>query len=163
MTDAPVPPQGGEQAQPPAIRVAGQYVKDLSFENPGAPESLRGGGQPNIDLGVDVQARALSDDMFEVELMISARAVRDDKPVFITELTYAGLFQIQNVEGPSREAFLLIECPRLIFPFARRILSDATRDGGFPPLMLEPIDFAALYRQQLAKRAQQGAAPAGNA
>jgi preprotein translocase subunit SecB len=151
MTDAPATPQGGEQPMPPAIRVAGQYVKDLSFENPGAPESLRGAGQPNIDLSVDVQARDMGGDMFEVELIIGARAQRDSNPVFIAELTYAGLFQIQNVDERAREAFLLIECPRLIFPFARRILADATRDGGFPPLMLEPIDFAALYRQQLAQ------------
>jgi len=161
MTDAPATPQGGDQIRPPAIRVAGQYVKDLSFENPGAPDSLRGAGQPNIDLSVDVQARALAEDMYEVELIIGARAAREDKPVFITELTYAGLFQIQNVDAAARDAFLMIECPRLIFPFARRILSDATRDGGFPPLMLEPVDFAALYRQQLAQRqAQQGGAAA---
>ena len=92
---------------------------------------------------------------------IGARAQRESNPVFIVELTYAGLFQIQNVDPQSREAFLLIECPRLIFPFARRVLSDATRDGGFPPLMLEPVDFAALYRQQMAQRAQaQQGAPA---
>ena len=159
MTDAPATPQGGDQPMPPAIRVAGQYVKDLSFENPGAPDSLRGAGQPNIDLSVDVQARDLGNDMFEVELIIGARAQREQTPVFIVELTYAGLFQIQNVDPQSRDAFLLIECPRMIFPFARRILSDATRDGGFPPLMLEPVDFAALYRQQMAQRAQaeQGA------
>ena len=165
MTDAPATPQGGDQPMPPAIRVAGQYVKDLSFENPGAPESLRGAGQPNIDLSVDVQARDMGNDMFEVELIIGARAQRESNPVFIVELTYAGLFQIQNVDPQAREAFLLIECPRLIFPFARRVLSDTTRDGNFPPLMLDPVDFAGLYRQQLAQRAAAtgGAEPNGNA
>ncbi len=152
MTDAPVPPQGGDQPQPMSIRVMGQYVKDLSFENPNAPDSLRQGAQPQIDLSVDVRARALGEDMFEVELLMSAKAGRDDKAMFITELTYAGLFQIQNLDDQAREPFLLIECPRIIFPFARRILADATRDGGFPPLMLEPVDFAALYRRQLSQR-----------
>jgi len=154
MTDAPVTPQGGDQPQPPVIRVAGQYIKDLSFENPNAPESLRGAGQPQIDLSVDVQARSMGEDMYEVELIISAKAAREGNAVFMVELTYAGLFQVQNVDANARDAFLLIECPRLIFPFARRILSDATRDGGFPPLMLEPVDFAALFRQQMAQRAQ---------
>jgi len=152
MTDAPVPPQGGDQPQVPSIRVMGQYVKDLSFENPNAPDSLRQGDQPQIDLSVDVNARALGEDMYEVALLMSAKAGRDDKAMFITELTYAGLFQIQNLDDRAREPFLLIECPRIIFPFARRILADATRDGGFPPLMLEPVDFAALYRRQLAQR-----------
>ncbi len=152
MTDASATPQGRDQARLPAIRVVGQYVKDLSFENPGAPDSLRAAGQPTIDLAVDVQAHAMDENLFEVSLVISARATRENKPVFIVELTYTGLFQIQNVDAAARDAFLLIECPRLIFPFARRILSDSTRDGGFPPLMLEPVDFAALYRQQMAKR-----------
>ena len=100
-----------------------------------------------------------------VALIIGARAQRDSNPVFIVELTYAGLFQIQNVDPQAREAFLLIECPRLIFPFARRVLSDTTRDGNFPPLMLDPVDFAGLYRQQLAQRAAAtgGAEPNGNA
>jgi preprotein translocase subunit SecB len=165
MTDAPVPPQGGDQPQVPSIRVMGQYVKDLSFENPGAPDSLRQGTQPQIDLSVDVRARNVGDDMVEVELILSAKAGRDDTAMFIAELTYAGLFQIQNLDDRAREPFLLIECPRIIFPFARRILADATRDGGFPPLMLEPVDFAALYRRQLAQGqgGEDGGQPAGNA
>jgi len=164
MTDAPAPPPQGGQPEAVSIRVLGQYVKDLSFENPNAPESLRGGGQPNIDLGVDVGARSLDPETFEVELRLSAKAGEGDNALFIAELVYAGLFQIRNLDERSREAFLLIECPRLIFPFARRVLADATRDGGFPPLMLEPIDFAGLYRQQLEqKQAADGQPPAGNA
>lgn len=165
MTDAPAtptPPAGGEAEQQPVIRVLGQYLKDLSFENPGAPASLRGQGQPQIRLQIDVRARALEDSAYEVELILNADAERDGAKVFIAELTYAGLFQIQNVDDRAREPFLLIEAPRIIFPFARRILSDATRDGGFPPLMLEPVDFAALYRQRLAQ-AQAGAQPSGEA
>ncbi|KAA5803821.1 protein-export chaperone SecB [Alkalicaulis satelles] len=162
MTDAPAPQPGGDSGAAPMIRVLGQYVKDLSFENPNAPDSLRGQGQPEIDLSVDVNARALDDETFEVVLVLSANAKAETGPLFIAELTYAGLFAIRNLDERAREPFLLIECPRLIFPFARRILADATRDGGFPPLMLEPVDFAALYRQQLAQQ-QSGGAPQGTA
>jgi preprotein translocase subunit SecB len=160
MTDAPVNPPAGDQPAAPSIRVMGQYVKDLSFENPSAPESLRQGGQPNITLSVDVRARGLDAETYEVELLISSEAKGDTSALFIAELTYAGLFQIRNLDERARDAFLLIECPRIIFPFARRVLADATRDGGFPPLMLEPIDFAALYRQKLAQQqGDQGGAP----
>ena len=164
MTDAPATPPAGD-SQAPVIRVLGQYVKDLSFENPNAPASLRGGGQPQIDVAVDVRAQPLEQDSYEVELILSAKADRDGASLFIGELTYGGMFLVQNMDDRARDAFLLIEGPRLLFPFARRILADATRDGGFPPLMLEPIDFAALYRQKAAQ-AQSGAAPespAGNA
>ena len=166
MTDAPATPQPGDQPPAPSIRVMGQYVKDLSFENPSAPGSLRQGGQPQIDIAVDVRATPQEGDAFEVELVMNAKADREGAPLFIVELTYAGLFQIQNLDERAREAFLLIECPRILFPFARRILADATRDGSFPPLMLEPIDFAALYRQKLSgaqPTAPAGDGPVGNA
>lgn len=162
MTDAPAPQTGGEAGATLMIRVLGQYLKDLSFENPNAPDSLRGQGQPEIDLSVDVRARSLDAETFEVELVLSAKAAAKGSALFIAELTYAGLFSIRNLDERAREPFLLIECPRLIFPFARRILADATRDGGFPPLMLEPVDFAALYRQQLTGK-QTGGAPQGTA
>ena len=148
MTDAPATPQGGDQPMPPAIRVAGQYVKDLSFENPGAPDSLRGAGQPNIDLSVDVQARDLGNDMFEVELIIGARAQRESNPVFIVELTYADIVQVSGIPEDQIKPVVLIEGPRHLFPFARAIVSNAVRDGGFPPLLVNPIDFAQLYVQQ---------------
>ena len=166
MTDAPIPPQNADQSAVPAIRVMGQYIRDLSFENPNAPDSLRPGNQPSIDMSVDVRARSVNEEVFEVELVIAAKAQRDDVAMFVAELTYAGLFQVQNLDERAREPFLLIECPRLIFPFARRILADVTRDGGFPPLMLEPVDFAALYRRQVAGQTQgapEGTPPAGNA
>jgi preprotein translocase subunit SecB len=116
----------------------------------------------------DVQARQVEPETFEVTLNLSAKAEREGDALFIVELAYAGLFQIRGVDERAREPFLLIECPRLLFPFARRVLSDATRDGGFPPLMLEPVDFAALYRQQLARQGggegeTGGQPPAGNA
>lgn len=155
MTDAPSTPAADNQTPAqPALRVLAQYVKDLSFENPGAPDTLRPGQPaPAIDLSIDVQARSLGEENYEVALSIGAKATRDENVVFIVELTYGGLFQLANIPDTDREPFLLIECPRLIFPFARRVLSDATRDGNFPPLMLDPVDFAGLYRQQMAKRA----------
>ena len=168
MTDAPTTPpndQGsGQQPAMPSLRILAQYVKDLSFENPGAPDTLRGGGQaPNIDLMIDVRARSVQENTFEVTLHIEAKAQRnEDEVVFLAELAYAGLFQLDNVSEQDREPFLLIECPRLIFPFARRILADTSRDGGFPPLMVDPVDFAGLYRQQLAKRQQAAQTPSSD-
>ncbi|MAZ72228.1 MAG: protein-export chaperone SecB [Flavobacteriaceae bacterium] len=155
MTDAPSTPADSATPQQPALRVLAQYVKDLSFENPGAPDTLRPGQPaPGIDLSIDVQARTMGEDTYEVILTINAKAARDDENiVFIAELTYGGLFQLAGVSEKDREPFLLIECPRLLFPYARRVLADATRDGNFPPLMVDPVDFANLYRQQMAKRA----------
>ena len=133
----------------PQIRVLVQYVKDMSFENPNAPQSFDNRqGNPNINVGVDVQARARGEGAFEADLKITTRADRGEQVIFIGELVYSGLFQFINVPQQSIQPALLIECPRLLFPFARRIMSDMTRDGGFPPLMLEPVDFAAMYRQQ---------------
>ncbi len=147
----------------PQVRVLAQYVKDLSFENPDSPNSLRGGlAAPNIDLSIDVQARKSAEDAYEVDLYIKAEAKRDGKVVFIGELKYGGLFQFVNIPAESLEPLLLIECPRTLFPFARRIMADITRDGGFPPLFIDPIDFASLYTQQRAqqKPAEAAAAPA---
>jgi preprotein translocase subunit SecB len=151
-------PSGAAGGQPgqPQVGVLSQYVKDLSFENPGAPWPGGGPqGQPAINIAVDVQARRLNDENFEVELRISAEAKAQDQAVFMAEVLYGGLFLLRNVPQESLEPFLLIEGPRLLFPFVRRVLADLTRDGGFPPLMVEPIDFAQLYRQRLA---QQGGA-----
>lgn len=154
-------PQG--QAAQPQIQILAQYVKDLSFENPNAPQSLAAGGeQPRIEVSVDVGAKTLGQDRFEIELRITARASRGETRAFVAEVLYAGLFALRNIPEEAMKLVCLIECPRLIFPFARRILGDATRDGGFPPLLLDPIDFAALYRQQEA-RAQAAQSPAQQA
>lgn len=126
------------------VQIVGQYVKDLSFENPGAPMTLT--ARPQIDLGVDLQARRLDPERFEVELKLRVSAKAEEKPVFLLELVYAGLFLIQNAPEELLQPILLIEGPHLLFPFARRIVADVIRDGGMPPLMVEPIDFAALYR-----------------
>ena len=166
MTDTPpadVPAQNGEGAPAPGMRVLAQFVRDFSFENPGAPESLRAGAaQPSIDMNVEMSAHAREDGFFEVDLKLSAKAVRENIPVFVVELVYAGLFQIEGISAAEIEPVLLIECPRFLFPFARRLISDVTAEGGFPPFMIDPIDFAGVYA---ARKAQAGieAPPAGNA
>ena len=132
---------GGEG---PRVQIVGQYVKDLSFENPGAPMTLT--VRPAIDLGVDLQARRLDPERYEVELKLRVSAKSEEKPVFLLELVYGGLFFIQGAPEEMLQPILLIEGPHLLFPFARRIVADVIRDGGMPPLMIEPIDFAALYR-----------------
>ena len=147
----------------PRIQILAQYVKDLSFENPGAPAQADQ-QRPQIDLGVDLQARRSDSGHFEVELKLRVNAKTDTRPLFLLELAYAGLFLIENVPDQVLEQVLLIDAPHLIFPFARRIVADAVRDGGMPPLLIEPIDFAGLYRAKMAERQQQGGgAPVANA
>ena len=151
-------PNGAQPAPPLTVNI--QFVKDLSFEVPGAPEiftSLR--SQPNVQINLDVQARRLDDgsNTFEVVLVVKAEATepKDDAPrvVFIAELSYAGVFTLNGVPENAIEPVLLIECPRLLFPYARNILADVTRDGGFPPVLLQPIDFVSLWqaRKQTAR------------
>jgi len=148
----------------PQVGILAQYVKDLSFENPNAPQSLQMQGQPKIEINVNVNARSGGQDMYEVELKIDASARSpDDKLAFQVELLYAGLFRLAGAPQEAIEPFLIVEAPRILFPFARRVIADAVRDGGFPPLMLEPIDFGGLYMQQLESRGGVGAQPMGNA
>lgn len=145
---------GGNQGA--QLRVLTQYVKDLSFENPNAPQSLGPvEDQPSINLRVDVGVKRMADTDYEVALKIGAEAVTKDKPMFIAEVEYAALFRLVNIPEGDLEAVLVVECPRQIFPFARRILSDITRDGGFPPLMIDPIDFISLYQQRREQMAAQ--------
>ena len=121
----------GQASAEPGIRVLAQFIRDLSFENPRAPEALRAGAaQPQIDMGVEMNARGREDGFFEVDLKLSARATRDDGPVFHIELVYGGVFQIEGVNPDDLEPVLLIECPRFLFPFARRVIADVTSDGG---------------------------------
>ena len=136
----------------PTFSVLSQYVKDFSFENPNAPRSigqaLPGGG---VQIEINVGGRPLSDSTYEVELVIEARAGDAATVVFNFELTYGGVFKVENIPQESVHPLVMIEGPRLLFPFARQILADAPRNGGFPPLFLDPIDFAALYRQRLSE------------
>jgi preprotein translocase subunit SecB len=160
MTDidvgAGLPETEDAALQGPGIRILAQFVRDLSFESPRAPESLRGGvAQPQIDLGVEMNARGRDDGFFEVDLKLSGKATREDGPVFVVELLYGGVFQITGVSAEDIEPVLLIECPRYMFPFARRIIADVTSDGGFPPFLLDPIDFAGVYAARKAQTDQQ--------
>lgn len=156
---APGANNAGEVEQP-GIRILAQYIRDLSFESPHAPESLRGATQPQIDLGVELNAQGRDDGLYEVELKLTARAAREAETVFHIELVYAGLFQVVGVAAADLEPILMIECPRFLFPFARRMIADLSAEGGFPPFMLEPIDFAGIYA---ARRAQAGGQTVGNA
>jgi preprotein translocase subunit SecB len=149
--DAP-PVQGGE----PGIRILAQFIRDLSMENPRAPDALRPSqDQPQIDLNVEMNARGRDDGLFEVDLKLSARAARPDGPLFHVELLYGGVFQIGGVPPEEMEPVLLIECPRYLFPFARRIIAEVTAEGGFPPFLLDPIDFAGVYAARKAQSEPQ--------
>lgn len=142
-------PENGFDNEPlPQVAIITQYVKDLSFENPNAPASLQAQGQPGIDVNVGVNARKAGENVYEVELKITAKAEVDGTTTFVVDLLYAGLFGLQHVPDEALEPFCIIEAPRILFPFARRIIADAVRDGGYPPLMLDPIDFGALYMSQ---------------
>lgn len=135
------------------IGILAQYVKDLSFENPNAPMVYQWQDQqPRIDVQFNIGSAPVSDDVHEVSLKIDVRALIGDQTAFAVELVYAGLFGLRNVPEDQLQPFLLAEAPRILFPFARRVISDTVRDGHFPPLLLEPIDFGALY---LAQREQQ--------
>ena len=163
MTDTTDTIANGADNQP-QIGLIAQYVKDLSFENPNAPGVYQWQEQPQIDINFNISNNQIADDVFEVALKVSAKAIAEQGTAFAVELVFAGLFGIRNVTDDQMRPFLYAEAPRLLFPFARRVVADAVQDGGFPPLMLDPIDFGALYVQQQAQieAAQQGE-PAGNA
>lgn len=147
----------------PQVGLISQYVKDLSFENPNAPAVYQWQGQPQIDVQFNIGAQQLGEDVHEVVLKIDVKAMAEEGVAFQVELSYAGLFGIRNVPAEQLQPFILAEAPRLLFPFARRVLADAVRDGGFPPLLLEPIDFGALYMQQAQAVAQQENGTVGHA
>jgi preprotein translocase subunit SecB len=152
MTDTPTPPPGpgGPQPQASPLTLHGQYIKDLSFENPRAPQSLIEQKQPQLTLNVNVSTRQFEAKTFEVALTLEASAHTPEKdPLFMLELVYAGTVTIGEVPHEAFGPLLLIETPRLLFPFARAIVANATREAGFPPLNIAPVDFVALYRQQL--------------
>jgi preprotein translocase subunit SecB len=156
--------QPGEAAsaqQPLQAQVLGQFIKDLSFENPSIGKLLEGPGEsPNLKVEVNVQAARLGQDVFESGIDFKAHATNKEGTIYDLELVYAGLFRIKNIPDPALEPFLLINCPTLIFPFLRRLVADITREGGFPPLLLDPIDFAALFvRRQQEQAAASGRPP----
>ncbi|WP_337267752.1 protein-export chaperone SecB [Oryzifoliimicrobium ureilyticus] len=141
----------------PSLTILAQYTKDLSFENPGAPRSLQSRDKaPAINISVNVNANPLSDTDFDVILSLNADAKDGDKTVFHTELVYGGVFRIEGFPQEHMLPVLFIECPRMLFPFARQIISDVTRNGGFPPLMIDPIDFAQMFAQRVAEEQARG-------
>jgi preprotein translocase subunit SecB len=153
-------PAGGQVAQMPLV-VNAQYIKDMSFELPNAPQILRRlNEQPQVQVNVNVQAQQLGGDVYEVTLTLNAEAKLGQDALFIVELVYAGIFTVQGVPQDILRPLLLIECPRLLFPFARSIIAGLTREGGLPPMLIQPIDFADLYRRQLQAGQQQPAPPA---
>lgn len=140
------------QAATPSLNILAQYTKDLSFENPGAPRSLQARDKaPAITINVNVNANPLSEADFDVVLSLNAEAKDGDKVVFAAELVYGGVFRITGFPQEHMLPLLFIECPRLLFPFARQIIADVTRNGGFPPLMIDPIDFAQMFTQRMAE------------
>ena len=153
---------GNGEDTTPAAGLISQYVKDLSVENPHAPESFQWQDAPQVDIQFNIGARPINEEVQEVEMKIVVTAKAEAGTAYIVDLTYCGLIGMRNIDDAQKHAFTYAEAPRIIFPFARRVLADAVRDAGFAPLMLEPIDFNGLYVQQLA--AQQGeGTPAGNA
>ena len=159
---------GASGAQPaqPAVRlnILAQFTRDLSFENIVAQKGIGGEVSPEIQVQVSLDARKRqAEHQYEVicKYRVTSQNSADKAKLFLCELDYAGVFQIEGVPEDQMHPFLMIECPRILFPFVRRILSDVTRDGGFPPFNLDPIDFVALYRQEAARRAQSGERPQG--
>jgi preprotein translocase subunit SecB len=158
---------GGEAsptAQPtqgaPALSVLGQYVKDFSFENPNAPRSLAPSQtQPAINIQINVGVSQSAPTDYEVTLKLEGKAESTGQVLFAFDLTFAGMFRIQNVPQEHLQPLLLIECPRLLFPFAREIIATAVRNGGFAPLLLDPVDFVSLYQQRMAQAQAAGQVP----
>lgn len=160
MADAP---NGNQTQAMPQLNVLVQYIKDFSFENPNAPRSLAAMSpqqqQPAINIQVNVSAKPISDTDFEVELTLEGRAGERPNILFNFEFVYGGVFRVRNVPKEQIHPVVMIECPRLLFPFARQILGDTIRNGGFPPLYIDPIDFVALYQQKAAEMQAQGGKP----
>ncbi len=139
------------QQEAPHISVVSQYIKDFSFENPGAPESLAQlDKNPQIDLSLDLNIKGLEEEnYYEVEITISAKAVSEDKTLFIVDLQYAGVFNLLNIPEEQKQMLLAVHCPSIIFPYARKIIADVTQDGGLQPLMIDPVDFGVLYGKKM--------------
>jgi preprotein translocase subunit SecB len=164
---SPAAPEASNGAAPastarPTQRVLAQYVRDLSFENVLARKGVTGDASPEMAVQVSLDAKKRGgENQYEVttKLTVTSKTKAAGEVLFVLEVEYAGVFQVENVPEPQLHAFLLVECPRVTFPFLRRIVSDVTRDGGFPPLNLELIDFLQLYRSEVARRAAAQAAP----
>ncbi|MCH8168737.1 MAG: protein-export chaperone SecB [Proteobacteria bacterium] len=146
---APDAAPGGAPGARPQVRILAHFVRDLSFENVGAIEGTAAQGAPEISVQVNLDGQNIGEDRYQVNMKLTAKAVDGEHTRFLVELDYAGIFSITNAPPEQIHPMMFIECPRLILPFARRVVADATRDGGYPPLMLDNVDFAALYLQKL--------------
>ena len=155
---APGPAQAPQSM--PQLNVLAQYIKDFSFENPNSPRSLQPGQPPTVNLQINVSANPMPSNDVEVELKIDGKAEAAGIVLFSFELIYAGMFRIQNIPTESMHPVVMIECPRLLFPFAREVVASVVRSGGFPQFLIEPIDFVSLYRQRMEQNAPQPPAPA---
>jgi preprotein translocase subunit SecB len=148
----PQEPQQPQQQTAPQLSVLGQYIKDFSFENPNAPRSLAPSQtQPAINIQINVGVQQLAETDYEISLNLEGKAESTGTVLFAFDLTFAGVFRVQNVPAETLQPLIMIECPRLLFPFAREIVATAVRNGGFPPLLLDPVDFVALYQQRAAQ------------
>ncbi|PEQ13022.1 protein-export chaperone SecB [Novosphingobium sp. PC22D] len=163
ISDLNLGANGNGADEGPAAGIINQYIKDLSVENPSAPNSHSWQDAPQIDIQFNIGARAIEGEVHEVELKITAKATSEQGTAYVIDLAYCALVGMRNLEDGQAHAFLYAEAPRILFPFARRIVADAVRDAGFAPLMLEPIDFNGLYVQQLAAQQQGEGSPVGNA
>jgi len=162
---ATTPGNGGQTQTPPGpqqahLNVLAQYIKDFSFENPNAPRSLNPNqAQPVIQIQINVGVQQLAETDYEVSLKLEGKAESTGTVLFAFDLAFAGVFRVLNVPQQQMQPLIMIECPRLLFPFAREIVATAVRNGGFPPLLLDPVDFVALYQQRVAQMQGQPAAP----
>lgn len=148
-------PAGGQ----PTVQCLSQYVKDLSFENPNAARAATTQAQaPNVTVNVQIGINKLRDTLFEVTLSVEGKAMQAEQHLFLMEMHYAGLFTLENIPAEHVDPILYIHCPTLLFPFARQIVAEVTRNGGYPPLLLDPVDFNSLYHEQIAKSRAQGTA-----
>ena len=171
QADSTDTPQANEQDGMPQISALAQYIKDLSAENPSAPQVFQWQSQPQLDVQFNLNVNRVSDEVHEVILRIELKAASDQGAHFLVDLSYAGVFGLRNVPEDAYAPFLLVEGPRLLFPFARQIVADSVQNLGFPPVLLDPIDFAGAYMQQLEESGQLGETdqpladiePAGNA
>lgn len=139
-----------EEEKKPLFSIKAQYIKDISFENPNSPQSLFSNAQPEMKVSIDIRAQRVQEELYETTIHVGVRAKAENLTLFIVELDYSGLFQISGVPEEKIEPLLMVDGAFILFPFVRRVISDVTRDGGFPPLMLELIDFHALYLQNRA-------------
>ena len=163
QADTPETPMNGDQGAMPQINALAQYIKDLSVENPSSPQVFQWQETPQLDVQFNLNVNRVSDEVHEVILRIELKANSQQGPHFLVDLTYAGLFGLRNVPEDAFAPFLLVEGPRLLFPFARQIVADAVQNLGFPPVLLDPIDFGALYLQQAEQMEVTSGEPAGHA